>query len=300
MIEVEPVDDCQTAVFTAGVHPDIPFELYRSIEAFNASGAKKLLRSPAHYLLERTEPAAPTINMQMGTVLHAMVLEGTPFDEIAVMVPAEAPSRPSARQIMAARPSEATREAIAWWRGFEDARGDRICLTEPQRDQILGMVEAIDRHAGARDLIARGQAEITLMWVDPEFDIPCKARLDYLQDAGTIVDLKSTINAQRGAFGRQAASLLYHVQAALYLRGAQACGIDAQRIVFVAVENDRPHGVSTLDMPIDAIRAGEYLLRTAMGRYQQCLATQHWPGYSEQIETMPFPRYATRLSADEL
>ena len=48
---------------------------YFDIEALSASGAKLMLKSPAHYRYWKDNPKDPTPAMTFGTIVHALVLE---------------------------------------------------------------------------------------------------------------------------------------------------------------------------------------------------------------------------------
>ena len=55
-------------------HVGMPASDYHKVEALSASGAKLLLRSPAHYIASKTTPREPTAAMRLGTLTHALIL----------------------------------------------------------------------------------------------------------------------------------------------------------------------------------------------------------------------------------
>jgi len=54
---------------------NLPFDRYLSEPAVSASSMKAYLRSPLHYRHQIETPSAPTPAQQLGTLIHAVVLE---------------------------------------------------------------------------------------------------------------------------------------------------------------------------------------------------------------------------------
>mgnify|MGYP000721071999 CR=1 FL=1 len=43
-------------------------------------------------------------------------------------------------------------------------------------------------HRKARELLAKGEAEVALVWLDPDTGIKCKIKIDWWHDARTLAD----------------------------------------------------------------------------------------------------------------
>ena len=279
---LEPQHQPQGIAPDAGHLRDLPAGLYHKHEALSASGAKKLLRSPAHYLLMRTQPSVPTEAMRFGTAVHAAVLEPDTFADAVVQAP------DINRRTTAGR---AEHEA------FQQANAGKVVLSADDMMRVYRCVNAVHMHPAASKLLTGGEVEGSLFWVDGEYRIPCKARFDKFNHGG-MVDLKTCQDASQDGFGRAAASLLYHVQNAHYIEGAEAVLNETPRFFsFVCVEVEPPHCVAVYVLPTAAVLAGRHLLRIAMERYAECSASGKWEGYPDTIEMLDFPKWALRFGA---
>lgn len=279
-----------------GTYDDLDERLYRRQARLSYSGAKVLLRSAAHYLVDRQNPKPSTEEQRFGTAFHAELLEPGRLDEMVVALPEDAPKRPTRVQLEAAKPSAKTLEAIAWWKDFDAMAGTRLVLDGADAARIQGMLAAVRAHGGARRLLAQGRPEVSLLWTDGRYQVPCKCRIDWLRPDGVMVDVKTTVDASPEEFARQAAGLMYHMQTAAYFSGAEhVLNETPPAWAWIAVEKEPPYGVSTCVAPADAILAGMRLWDIALGRYRDALDTGTWPAYAETIEPLQFPQWALRV-----
>lgn len=262
---------------------NMPAAEYHAIEAVSASGAKKLLRSPAHYKAERTKPREQTPAMAFGTGAHAAILEPDTFESAVLRAP-KFDKRTNAGKAAAAE--------------FEATAAGRLVLADDDFDRCLRVRDAVLAHPGAVQLLAGTEREVSLFWTDGQFGVPCKMRADGIGTAshGGIVDLKTCQDASPDAFGRSIATYLYHLQAAFYFQGAEACyGRTPSFFAFIAVESEEPHAVACYVLEPAHLLAGARLADQAMSRYQQAMATGEWPAYSTLIQPARLPSWALRF-----
>jgi exodeoxyribonuclease VIII len=278
-----------------GLYPTMPAEAYHSIEAMSSGGAKKILKSPAHYKLMRTKKNEPTPAMQFGTVTHTGVLEPHRFALSCISVPDDAPKRPTSAQRNARKPSLETLESIDFWEGFDKASAGRIVLSASDFARARRTIDAVLSHRGARALLDGATVEESVFWRDERYGVPCKARFD-ARNHGGLIDLKSTQDASPEDFARDAAKYLYHSQAAHYSYGAEATfGKTPEFFAFIAAETDEPHGVACYALPENALHMGRHLMARAMGRYAHALSVGEFQSYPDTIETLRLPAYALKF-----
>lgn len=272
-------ESIQTAMQPSpGVSYDMPAEQYHAIEALSATGSKKLLRSPAHYLLERKKPSKATDAMKVGTAVHLGVLEPHLFETGVVEMPA-----------FNARSSIERAERDKW---LADRPGV-LALDADTLGQVHATVDAIRSHPGAQRLLAGGRAEVSLQWRDARYDVPCKSRVDLLREDGGMVDVKTCEDASPEAFQRTIASYLYHLQAAFYMTGAEHLfHTTPPFFAFIAAEKQPPYGVACYVLDADAILVGQRHVETALRRYRECIDAGAFPAYSDLIETISVPKWA--------
>lgn len=266
--------------FAVGAFPDMPAEQYHRIEAMSASGAKKILRSPAHYRLTRDTPNEPTEAMEFGTVVHCGVLE---------------PEQLAERVVRGERFDRRTKDGKAAHAAFQAAHAGKIILDPEAHARALACIEAVHAHPSARRLLDGAQTELSLFWSDGQYRVPCKCRFDGVNHGGGI-DLKTTTDASPEAFARSIASFQYHVQAAHYLSGAEHVLDETPAFfAFIAVESEPPHAVACYVLEPNGILAGQRLMAEALARYRDALAAGSWRAYPDTIETLQLPRWATRF-----
>lgn len=270
------------AGFEPGYFRDLPAADYFAVEAMSASGAKKMIRSPAHYKLMRDTPSEPTAAMQFGTAVHGAVLE---------------PGWLSANVAIAPAVDKRSAAGKAEWAAFNAANAGRIILSADDLLRVTRCMEAVNTHPAAAKLLAGADTEGSMFWVDGKYHVPCKGRFD-ARNRGGFIDLKTTTDASPEGFARSAATFLYHVQAAHYLSGAEhALGETPRFFAFIAVETDEPFAVACYVLPPEAVRVGGGLMDLALERYAAALESGRWPGYPTTIDTLPFPRWAMKVNA---
>lgn len=270
----------RTVPFVEGRFDDFPAEDYHAIEAMSTGGAKKILRSPAHFRLARDTPNEPTDAMEFGTAVHCGVLEPDDFD---------------ARICIAPEVNKRTNAGKAEWSYFQQCNEGKIILSADDMARARKCIDAVRMHPAAQRLLEGGQNEVSLFWHDGRYKVPCKCRFDILNYGGG-VDLKTTQDASPEGFGRSIAQYLYHAQGAHYNSGAEhILNASLEFFAFIAVESEPPHCVACYTLPTNAMLAGSRLIAEALARYAAALDAGKWPGYPETIQPIQLPRWATRF-----
>lgn len=282
--------------FTPGTRTDISHEDYLAIDAFSASGSKRILQSPMHYAYDRSHPSDPTASQAMGTALHMAILEPMRFASDVIVKPEDAPKRPTATQINAKKPSDAAISAIDFWADFDRRAEGKLLLSGDQAEAVAGMVESVRQHPIHDAMFCDGRAELTMQWVDAKLGIPCKARFDYLRDDGIALDLKSCTNASAEEFVRSVARFKYHYQEAHYRNGYEhLCGESLRAFLFVAVENTPPHACAVYVIESNAVRFAIDRVDEAMQLYAEARRTGEWRGYPQEVTPLTLPRWAISI-----
>jgi PDDEXK-like domain of unknown function (DUF3799) len=274
--------------FRPGVHDGMPEDEYHADPvpggSLSASGAKLLLppSCPAMYAYRREHPKV-SAEFDFGTAAHKFVLGLGP--EITII---DAPDwRTKAAQ-------DARKAARA---------GGAVPLLVGEFGEIADMARAIEHHPVAGPLFrpGRGIAEQSLFWEDAEFGIWRRARLDYMVPGPRliIVDYKSTPDASPAAIRKHVANFSYHMQAAQYIDGIRALGLDEDpAFLFVFQEKTAPYLITIADLDEPAIQAGRKRNAEACEIWRDCTETGIWPGYSDEIELISLPPWALRAEGD--
>lgn len=266
--------------FTPGVFDDIPAEQYFAVEAMSQSGAKKMRQSPLHYKVDRQTRSAPTAAMQMGTAIHDAVLEPDHF---------------ATRVVCGQKFDRRFKEQKAAAEAFDLAHEGKIVLAPDDFDTVRRCADAVRAHPAARDLLDGALVEQSMFWIDAQYRVPCKARLD-ARNHGLLIDLKSCEDASPTGFAKQIANFEYHAQGAHYISGNEHLLDESpQGFVFIAVEKAAPFAVGVYLLPSEGVLAGAHLMNLALSRYAEALASGEFRAYADTIEQIRLPRWLLRF-----
>lgn len=282
---------------TGQILRDVPEAEYhrRSLDVASASGLKLIAsRSPAHFCHYVNEPEddRETPALRFGRAFHCATLTPDVFASTYAVLPPDAPSRPTQRQIEAKKPSDSTLAQIAWWDEWNASNAGRTMLTAADYDKAQRMADSARAHPVAAGLLTGGQREVTFRWQDDKTGIQCKARADLYESGQFLMDLKSCRDASPEGFARAVVSYMYGLQAMHYLSGVQAAGESIRWFVFLAVESEPPYVCQPYILDSMAEELGWKQRERAITTQARCLQDGRWPGYSERLEQLTLPAYA--------
>ena len=263
-----------TATITEpGIYDGISNADYHAHPALGSTSLKTLAtRTPAHYQWDQQHPKHSDA-FTLGTAAHSLILEDdtTGFHVV------------DADNWLTKAAKEQKAEALA--------AGKQPLLTK-EAAQVFAMQDAIMAHPVAKVMFTGHKAEQSVFW--DENGLPLKCRPD-AWNPGQLVDLKTTINADPREFGKIAHNYGYHQSAAHYIDGVKAVTGEELLFTFVLIEKQAPYLVSVVQLDWEAIELGRALNDRAKRIYQECAATNHWPGYppTDPIELPTFAVYQT-------
>ena len=248
---------------------------YATIEAVNWSSLKLIGRSPAHYRYSLMHPREETDPLKIGQATHLATYEPERF-------PHEV-----------AKWDGGTRRGKVW-DAFVDAHEGQIILTESEYEIVTSMATAARTDEKSKKYITGGRGEQTIQWTHEHerTKIACKARLDFIAEVEAIVDMKTTVNAEPSAFGRQAYRLAYHGQAAFYSDGYFAKFGKRLPYILVAVEKNPPWAVMVYRVTDKQLQMGREMYTDYLDVLVQCREKSDWPGYGTEMD-LEFPEWVT-------
>lgn len=228
--------------------------------SLSSTGAKEILRSPAHYRQYVDGPRESKAAFDLGSAIHTLTLgTGWPIQRV------EADSW---------RTKEA-REAKA----SAESAGALALL-----DKDYAIAESVARSVRTHPIIGKlldgeGQAEVSAFG-KTDSGTWLRGRYDYVTPSGIIVDLKSIRSADPNDFARTAWAMGYDVQAAHYMETYRlATGRAPRGFIHVLAEKEPPYAVSVVQLDGEFLALGESKLRRAIARYEHCTSTGEWPAY---------------------
>lgn len=182
---------------------------------------------------------------------------------------------------------------LAMQQAHEATMKGRIPIPARDYKNMLGMLQAIGNDPGASGLLAGAETEQSFFWrnENDEFmlrdedgvltPVLRKCRTDLITANGEfIVDVKTTDDVSKAAFGRTIANFGYHISAAWYLDVLFGLYSDAAPagFAFIAVQNKRPFDVAVHYLTDAQIHLGRLLYRKYLRRLVRCVNENRWPG----------------------
>lgn len=259
---------------------DIPEDVYHAgtfckERSLSASMAIQLIdECPARVEHERLHPPAPKDHYDFGSVAHKLVLgRGGAVAEI---------------------PYDDYRSKDAKTMRDEAREKGLIPIKTADYEVAQAMHRALLEHPVGRNAFRNGTPERTIVWRDEESGVLCRARLDWLPNAGAIFpDYKTTASAKLDELRRAMWNYNYFQRAAHYVDGIRALGLHDDPIYLpVFQEKTAPYLVVPVQISEVALQWGEVVNRRARYVFRRCVDAGYWPGYTDDIEMIGLPGYA--------
>lgn len=279
-----------------GLVYDLDETLYHSLPGLSSTGAKKILRSPAHFQHYINNKEAPKSAFDLGSAVHTKVL-GTGSD-IAVYPDGEGHETfefegVELGNVLATNGAVSTKAAKA----FEaDARDRGLIPVKRVVSRVVDrMVESVLSNQTARALLEGGHPEVSMFATDPDTQVALRGRIDYL--GKRIADLKTTAGeSSESGFAKHVFNLGYEVQFGQYEHTYELITGERPPWLFIVVENEAPYLTGVHVLSEDAQQIGRDKARAARERYARARDTNNWGGYTNRnggpIGIIDVPVYA--------
>ena len=243
------------------------------------SGAKKLLppSTPARFRYDMLNPPESSQSMELGTAAHKLVLGiGA---ELRVVDAKDWRTKAAQQEADEARAQGA------------------VPLLPPQMAQVQAMAAAIRAHRGASMLFdpeRGGHPEQSVFWVDQEFGIWRRCRLDWMPDLDgpqpILGDYKTTgKGADLRAIIRSMTDYRYFMQHPWYCDGIEAVTGLRLPFVFCFQETAPPYLISLVQLRGEDVATGRRWNAEACQRYRDCTESGIWPGHPDEIQQIRLP-----------
>lgn len=142
-----------------------------------------------------------------------------------------------------------------------------------------------------------GRSELKVEWTEQignEDPILCRGMMDHVTDA-TIWDLKTTRRGDLKSISRAIVDFGYDIQGAAYSSALSKLHpefVGRTDFVLIFAEMDPPFAVTPVRFDGQLRQLGEVKWEHACLRWAQCLCTNKWPGYVDQITPIEAPPWA--------
>lgn len=256
---------------------DMPEDEYHAHHAISQSGIwLAYTQSWEHYRKRKIEK---TNKMTLGSAVHIAVLQPNLFESSVKKGPED-------------------RRGNKWKDLVEECETyGGIPLTSGDYEKCLWMRDNAHKNRKVRLLTGDGcLVEHSAFWTDPETGVECRGRVDiHNVNIGINADLKTSASGMLAAWEASMTDYGYHLQEGMYGEGWElAGGVPVIGNLFIVVENEWPHCVAIFEAVPAAIEEGRAVIRRVLREYKECLRTDIWPGYPEEIQQCDIRRYGYR------
>jgi hypothetical protein len=172
----------------------------------------------------------------------------------------------------------------------------RIPLKQSKYDDVMRLVEVLEKFRATTGFFTKGKPEQTLVW--KVGDVWCRAMVDWLPDdpSEPLLDLKTTGGrARSSAWTRSCFDKGYDLQSVLYCEGAAELrdGV-VPSMQFIVAETKLPHGIRRFELSPPALEVGAERVNYARNLWERCTAANDWPTYPIEPEWIDAPIYVLR------
>lgn len=231
-------------------------------------------KSPMHmkYFMEHEQPETPALIF--GRAYHKYILENADFFNEFYIIP---------------EVNKRTKEGRAELERVAAENAGKQGIEASDLETIKEMAAALDQNpatAAYKALIDSGKArtEVPFAWIDKDTGEMCKCKADAIIDErAEIIDFKTALSCEDGAFERAAHKFGYAYQAAFYTEGIDSYTMEKHTFTFIAQEKTPPYAARVYECDEGFIDEGRTLFHILLRRFHNCRMAEEWPGYETQM-----------------
>jgi exodeoxyribonuclease VIII len=276
-------------VIKPGIYINMPIDIYHNDMSLSVSGMKNILNTPLHYWhnsgFNKNRENIETPALKTGKLLHTMLLEPEKFNQLYIIK----------NNVYSSKVQ-----------GF---------IGEGEYNEALNMINIIKENPFYDQFVTDGFAELSIFWICDNTKVPCKIRIDYLNNY--IVDYKTTTSINENFLKSTILKYKYHLQAAFYLYGinqikkqnykiynyknknnTQDCNKinellqkDINQFIFLFQEKHAPYICNTIDLCADFLTVGAEQAKTALELYKfnfEKSGFNQWQTNNDNITTLEY------------
>jgi exodeoxyribonuclease VIII len=243
--------------------------VYDGIQALNYSGAKELLRSPAHYQAYLNQEREETKALRMGSLIHCAVLQPNLLNEKFITAP-EVDRR--------------TKEGKATYEAFTASLKPGMTVVSAEESCECHIIAAKARHTLERIGVEFDATE--LMFTTDHNGVQLKCAIDGV--AGDYLwDLKTTEDASPAGILKSVRSYRYNLQAYWYrLCYETAFGRRMRGFRFLFVEKEPPYATAVVEIGPELMSYAVGDFEKVLQTYRECTTLNNWPDYGDDVQVI--------------
>ena len=217
----------------------------------------------------------PSASMEWGSLVDCLITQPESFNERYVVIPEDAPRKPSITQINAKKPSPDTVIAVAYWKKMDEDK--RIKISSEMLYNAQCAKDAFLRNDACRETLESSDSQIILVdetatTVFPGLNVSLKRKcmMDFLRkDNSVIADLKTTNdNSDRGIY-QAIYRFKYHMKMAFYQIMCEDCYGQSPELVLHFQRSEPPYDTNSVKLGPKMIAEGREAVIEAIKKLAQ-------------------------------
>lgn len=248
---------------------------YSKMQGVRRSDLWQMKKSAAHYKYHIDNPEEPTPALIFGQAYHKYVLEPETFFEEFYVLPEVNKRTKEGRAIVEALQAEN--------KGKTAIDGETFTTIQDMRTALENSPETAPYIAAIRT--GKARTEVPFVWEDDETGEICKCKADIITELDgvpTVIDYKTTLSCEDGAFERSARKFGYDFQCGFYLEGINKCTMEEHQFAFIAQEKTAPYLARLYVCDEGFINQGKRKFHELLKKYHACKESNEWKGYETE------------------
>ncbi len=215
-------------------------------------------RDPLSFLLSAPNGDKSTAAMEWGNLIDTLWTQAGQFDQIYIVLPEDAPQRPTQAMLDAKTSSPASVERQRWWKDFDARAEGKQTVSAADYDAAKSALAMLNANSLAREIWEASDKQVALYGNNPIMPgTKAKCLFDLLPLTGPfndcIADLKSTNDTSEHGLEKTMRTFDYTVKLSFYGILAEAAGFGPRkRGILIWQKSSWPYDVHVREIdPVD-------------------------------------------------
>lgn len=241
-----------------------------------------------------TKQRETTAAMRWGSLVDCLTTTPELFDSEYIVLPDDAPDRPTEAMKQAAKPSASSIHRQSWWADFDAKASGKSIISIATHGESQAAVKMLTQTCRASaDIFARSKSQVIV--AGNVLGAKVKGLIDLTPEGEDfLADLKTVSTFSLEGFAKQTANFGYHMQAGIYLNLWNAMFPNDQRTrwKFIWQDSAAPYEACVTELAPQDIEAGWLYASTLIQRLLDATASDSWPMAFEQETITTRPTWA--------
>ena len=257
------------------------------------------VRNPLLFMTQQEKESTP--DMSWGSLVDMLWLTPNLFDNYYVVLPENAPQKPTAAMLSAKKPSPESVARQKWWADFESTQRGREAVPEPLYREAQRAISMLNQHPVARDLRQRSEPQVAMVGKSVHKDVTfqVKALMDMVC-ADAILDLKTTNDLSESGTDKAMVSYEYALKMTWYRRIMREAGQPKESTYLIWQRSSFPYDVKVRRFHPDDLDMMEEVIERRLDTLISIDPKNLSSLYDTEIRITPLPIWAQKSYMLEL